>query len=80
MRATNPRPIDNAAQFLTERALRGLIDSYRNHLDPSGLNLGDLPWLGGIYGQVRQGFPLRDDQLARVSAIRARLARACHGC
>jgi hypothetical protein len=77
MSATKARPVADAAQTLTERALRQLIDRYRDHLDPSGLSVGDLPWIGGIYGQVRQGFPLNEGQVARVSKIRGELARRC---
>ena len=79
MSATKARRLDNTAQFLTERALRQLIDRYRDYLDPNGLHLGDLPWIGGIYGQIRQGFPLKDDQIAQVSRIRGELARRHHG-
>jgi hypothetical protein len=55
---------------LTERALRALIDRHGHALHP-----GALSWVGGIYGQVRQGYPLKDDQIAQLSLIRAELAR-----
>lgn len=64
-RLTTRRPIVAA-----DRALRQLIERH-GHAVP----LGDLPWLGGILGQVRRGYPLRPDQQARVSQIRAQLAR-----
>ena len=58
---------------LTERALRLLI---KNH--GHSIALVEMPWLSGVLSMVRQGFPLTTEQVARVSHIRGRLARAYH--
>jgi hypothetical protein len=72
---SRPRTIPPAGTELADAALRQLIDRYGDDIDAA-----DLPWLGGILGQLRQGYPLSDDQVARVSRIRASLAsRCCRG-
>lgn len=43
-----------------------LIDEYG-----SNLLLHELPWLGACVSQVRSGNLLREDQIARISRIRA---------
>ncbi len=51
---------------LTERAIAQLL---ARHGDT--VSLADLPWLGACISQVREGRPLREGQIARISRIRA---------
>jgi hypothetical protein len=71
-RAIRQRTLRNGS--LEERALRDLIERHGDKLA-----LADLPWLGGLLGKLRQGYPLTAEQVGRVSAIRGERARAQHG-
>jgi hypothetical protein len=53
-----------------EREIKTLIARHGRSVDAA-----DLPWLGGIFGKLCQGYSLTAEQIARVSAIRAELAR-----
>jgi hypothetical protein len=73
-RATSALPISGTGA--EEREIEALIMRHGAAVD-----LADLPWLGGILGKLRQdGGPLAVEQIARVSAIRGKLARIYHGC
>jgi hypothetical protein len=54
-------------------ALRQLLE-----IGADRLSAADALWLRGVIGWALQGEALSDADDARVSAIRARLARLCH--
>jgi hypothetical protein len=60
----------SAGADLSEHNIGQLIERHGHAVE-----MADLPWLGGIYGKLRQGYPLSNEQRARVSAIRGKLAR-----
>jgi hypothetical protein len=70
MSEVKSKPIADA---LADAALCILIEQHG-----ANLALEDLPWLGGLLGSLRQGYPLRRDQVARISRIRGELARRYH--
>ena len=63
----------NALCAIQHRSIIHLVDAHAGQLAPS-----DTRWLLGIAADARRGRPLSADRLARISAIRARLAREYH--
>ena len=69
---SDPRSRPKHSAMLNEMALDALLES--PHLAPEY-----LPFVTGLTTQAAQGLALRLDQVARVSRIRADIAKACNG-